>query len=68
VKLQTNNFSIQVDKSTDFTNESYVVALIRFVNDIEIKDKFFYLQRVRNTCINVFSSHLETKICLGRTV
>jgi hypothetical protein len=39
-KLKNNSFSIEVDESTDFTNKSYVVAFVRFVNDCEIKENF----------------------------
>jgi hypothetical protein len=39
-----NCFSLQVDESTDFTNKSYVVAFVRFVNDSEIHEDFL-LQR-----------------------
>jgi hypothetical protein len=43
-KLKNNSFSVQVDESTEFTNESYVVTFLRFVNDGEIQVNFF-LQR-----------------------
>jgi hypothetical protein len=35
-KLKNNNFSIQADESTDFTNKSYVAVFVRLVNDGEI--------------------------------
>jgi hypothetical protein len=45
-KLKNNSFSIQGDELTDLTNESYIVTLVRFVNDGEIQENFFLLQRV----------------------
>jgi hypothetical protein len=39
-KLKNNSFSIQVDESTHFTNKSYVVAFVKFVNDGEIQENF----------------------------
>jgi hypothetical protein len=39
-KLKNNSFSIQVDESTDFTNKSYDVSFVRFVNDGEIQENF----------------------------
>jgi hypothetical protein len=39
--LKNNNFSTQVDESTDFTNKSYVVVFVKFVNDDEIQEIFF---------------------------
>jgi hypothetical protein len=35
-ELKNNSFSIQADESTDFTNKTYVVAFVRFVNGGEI--------------------------------
>jgi hypothetical protein len=40
-ELKNNSFSIQVDGSTDFTNTSYVVAFVRFVNDGEIQENHY---------------------------
>jgi hypothetical protein len=40
-KLKNNNFSIQADESTDFTNKSYIVAFVRFANGGEIQENFF---------------------------
>jgi hypothetical protein len=37
--MKNNSFFIQVDGSTDFTNKSYVVAFVRFVNDDDLKKK-----------------------------
>jgi hypothetical protein len=42
---KNNSFSIQVDESANFTNNSYVVAFVRFVNDAKIRENFFLLQR-----------------------
>jgi hypothetical protein len=47
-KLKNNNFSIQVDESIDFTNKSYVVTLVRFVIDGEIKKKNLLKRAARN--------------------
>jgi hypothetical protein len=48
-KLKNNSFSIQVEESTDFTNESYVVAFSRFVNYGEIQETFFCCKELPQT-------------------
>ena len=39
-KLKKNSFSIQVDKSTDFTNKCHAIAFVGFANDVEIQEHF----------------------------
>jgi hypothetical protein len=68
IKLR-NSFSVQVDKSKDFTNKGYVVAFVRFVNDGEIQENFFCCKQLPKKSkgqdiFNVLSLHLETK-CLS---
>jgi hypothetical protein len=46
-KQKNNSFSIQVDESTDFTNKSYVVAFVRFVNDGEIQGNVFPVAKLK---------------------
>jgi hypothetical protein len=58
-KLKNNTFSTQVDESTDFTNKSYVLAFLRFVNDGEIQENCFCCKG--SDIFNVLSSYLETK-------
>jgi hypothetical protein len=48
-KLKNNSFSIQIDESKDFTNISYVVAFVRFVNDVEIQENFFCCKELPET-------------------
>jgi hypothetical protein len=47
-KLKNSSFSLQVG-STDSSNESYVVAVIRFVNDGEIQENFFCYKELPET-------------------
>jgi hypothetical protein len=52
--------------STDFTNKSYVVAFVRFVNDGEIQENFFCCKelpemRKGQDIFNTLSSYLEIK-------
>jgi hypothetical protein len=44
-----NLFSLQVDESTDFTNKSYVVAFVRFINDGEIHENFLRCKELPET-------------------
>jgi hypothetical protein len=65
-ELKNNSFSIQVDEATDFTNESYVVAFLRFLNEGVIQENFFCCKELpetskREDILNVLSSYLETK-------
>jgi hypothetical protein len=39
-KLENDSFSIQVHESKGFTNKSYVVTLVTFVNDGETQENF----------------------------
>ena len=39
-KLKNNSFSLQVDESTDFTNNCHTIVFVRFVNDVEIQENF----------------------------
>jgi hypothetical protein len=48
-KLKNNSLSIQVVESTDFTNKSYVVALVRFVSDDEFQENFFCCKELPKT-------------------
>jgi hypothetical protein len=65
-KLKNNNFSIQVDESTDFTNKCHVIPFVRCVNGGEIQENFFCCKELPETSkgqdvFNVLSSYLETK-------
>jgi hypothetical protein len=65
-KRKNNSFSIQVEGSTYFTNKSFVVAFVRFVNDDEIQENFFCYKELPETSeeqdtFNASSSYLETK-------
>jgi hypothetical protein len=74
-KIKNKSSSIQVDESKVFTNRSYVVAFIRFVNDDEIRENFFCCKELSETSngqdiFSVLSSYLETiglhqKNCVG---
>jgi hypothetical protein len=74
-KLKNNSFSVQVDESTDFSNESYIVVFVWFVNDSEIQENFFCCKELPETStgqdmFNVLSLYLETKYlswekCIG---
>jgi hypothetical protein len=59
--VKNNSFSIRVDESTDFTNKSYVVAFVKFVNDGDIQENFFCFKELPKTSkgqdmFNVLSS------------
>lgn len=47
-ELKNNNLSVQVDESTNFTNKSYVVTFVRFINDVVIQDTFMLQRAARN--------------------
>ena len=75
-KLKNSSFSIQVDESTDLTNNCHVVAFVRFVNEGEIQENIFLCcKELSETSkgidvFNVLSSYLETrdlswKDCVG---
>jgi hypothetical protein len=69
-KLKNKSFSIQADNSTDFTNESYVVVFLQFVNDNEIHENFFCGKMLSKTSrkqdiFNVFISENEMSV-LGK--
>jgi hypothetical protein len=61
-----DKLSIQGDELTDFTNKSFVVTSVRFVNGGEIQENFFCCKKLPETStkldiFNVFSSYLETR-------
>jgi hypothetical protein len=65
-KLKNNSFSVQADESTDFTNKSYIVAFVSFVNGGQIQENLFCCKEPPETSkgqdiLNVLSSFLETK-------
>jgi hypothetical protein len=74
-KQNNNNFYIQDDKSTNFTNYSYAVAFVTFLSDGEIQEKFFCCKEPSETSkaqdiFNVLTSYLGTKVlpwykCVG---
>ena len=41
-KLECSDFALQVDDSTDITNNAQPIAFIRFNNEIQIKISFFF--------------------------
>jgi hypothetical protein len=72
-KLENDNFYIQVNESTDFTNKSYVVAFITLVNDGEFQENFLCFkerpQTKKGKIYLMFCHHIwKEKVCLGRTV
>jgi hypothetical protein len=50
-KLKNISFYIQVYDSPYSTNESYIVAFVRFANDGEIQEKFFCCRKLGETSI-----------------
>jgi hypothetical protein len=67
-KPKNNNFSIQVDESTDFTNRSDVVAFVRFINDGEIQENFFCCKELPETSKgqDIFNAFLHIwENCVG---
>jgi hypothetical protein len=69
-KLKNSSFSIQVDGSTDFTNKSYAVTFVTFINNGEIHENYICCKELPETSkgqgiVNVLSSYLETKGVLG---
>jgi hypothetical protein len=66
-ELKNNSFSVQDDESTDFTNKSYVVAFVRFVNDGEIQENFLSVAKGKIYLLSCF--HIwKQKVCFWRTV
>lgn len=41
-KLQCLDFALQVDESTDITNKAQLIAFIRFINEDQITNQFFF--------------------------
>lgn len=74
-KLQYSNFALQIDESTDITNQAQLLAFIRFIDDDQIVNQFLFCKKlclttkgedVFNILNNYFDKwQLSWKSCVG---
>ncbi len=62
--LQNNNFVLQVDGSTDIPGKAQLLAFVRFENEGEIMENYFYCKELPeitkgHDVFNILSSYLE---------
>lgn len=74
-KLQCSDFALQVDESTDITNKAQLIAFIRFINENQITNQFFFCKELSVTTkgedvFNILNDYLDKwqlswKSCVG---
>lgn len=57
-KLTTKNFALQIDESTDISDKAQLIGFIRFVDETEIINQFFFCKELigRATGEDIFNS------------
>ncbi len=63
--LENNNFTLQVDESTDITGKAQLLAFVRSDNEGEIMENYFCCKELPETTkghdvFKILSSHLES--------
>ena len=74
-KLQSSDFALQVDESTDITNQAQLIAFVRFINENEIANQFLFCKELSVTTkgedvFNILNDYLDKwqlswKSCVG---
>ena len=63
-KLQSSDFALQVDESTDITNQAQLIAFVRFINENEVANQFLFCKELSVTTkgedvFNILNDYLD---------